>query len=52
MNKSVKDALEQKYGDLTNLISFIISDEVDSIVLPAGMTIMEFWELSNEQKEC
>ena len=52
MNKSVKDILEEKYGDLTSLIEAINSDEIDSIVLPSGMTVLEFWELSNEQKKC
>ena len=52
INKSVKEILEEKYGDLTSLVDFINSDEVDSILLPAGMTVLEFWELCNEQKEC
>ena len=45
---TIKEALENKYGDLSSLIEAINSNDVDSVVLPAGMTVLEFWELSNE----
>ena len=48
-NTTIRESLEKKYGDLTGLIEAIkLSNHSDSIVLPAGMSILEFWELSNE----
>ena len=48
-NTTIRESLEKKYGDLTGLIEAIkSSNDYDSIVLPTGMSLVEFWELSSE----